>query len=46
MIERFAKIVGEHGIPTTVRYSRGVEIAAACGQLRNRVQQEQQAQAV
>jgi 23S rRNA (adenine2503-C2)-methyltransferase len=34
MIERFASIVRESGIPTTVRYSRGVEIAAACGQLR------------
>jgi len=36
MIERFAGIVRDSGIPTTVRYSRGVEIAAACGQLRNR----------
>ena len=33
-IERFAAIVRAHGISTTVRYSRGVEIAAACGQLR------------
>jgi 23S rRNA (adenine2503-C2)-methyltransferase len=33
-IERFAAILREAGIPTTVRYSRGVEIAAACGQLR------------
>ncbi len=33
-IDRFAAIVREAGIPTTVRYSRGVEIAAACGQLR------------
>ena len=33
-IERFAEIVRSMGIPTTVRYSRGVEIAAACGQLR------------
>jgi len=33
-IERFAEIVRQAGIPTTVRYSRGVEIAAACGQLR------------
>lgn len=38
MIERFASIVRESGIPTTVRYSRGVEIAAACGQLRAQVQ--------
>jgi len=33
-IERFAEIVRRHGISTTVRYSRGLEIAAACGQLR------------
>jgi len=33
-IERFAEILQGMGIPTTVRYSRGVEIAAACGQLR------------
>ena len=33
-IERFADVLRSTGIPTTVRYSRGVEIAAACGQLR------------
>ncbi len=33
-IERFASILDQAGIATTVRYSRGVEIAAACGQLR------------
>jgi len=33
-IERFASILRDAGVPTTVRYSRGVEIAAACGQLR------------
>ncbi len=33
-IERFAAAIRAAGIPTTVRYSRGVEIAAACGQLR------------
>ena len=33
-IERFAETLRSTGIPTTVRYSRGVEIAAACGQLR------------
>lgn len=33
-IERFAGILTECGIATTVRYSRGVEIKAACGQLR------------
>jgi len=35
-IERFAGILEKAGIPTTVRYSRGVEIAAACGQLRSK----------
>jgi 23S rRNA (adenine2503-C2)-methyltransferase len=33
-INAFAAILRAAGIPTTVRYSRGVEIAAACGQLR------------
>ncbi len=33
-IERFAEILRARGIPATVRYSRGVDIAAACGQLR------------
>ena len=33
-IERFANVLRDAGIPVTVRYSRGVEIAAACGQLR------------
>ncbi len=45
VIERFAGIVRESGIPTTVRYSRGVEIDAACGQLRNRHQQMMRQQA-
>jgi 23S rRNA (adenine2503-C2)-methyltransferase len=40
-IERFAGIVRAGGIPTTVRYSRGVDIAAACGQLRARHEAEQ-----
>src|SRR5215211_6847015 len=35
-IERFASILRDAGVPTTVRYSRGVDIAAACGQLRGR----------
>jgi 23S rRNA (adenine2503-C2)-methyltransferase len=33
-IDRFAAALRDAGIPTTVRYSRGVDIAAACGQLR------------
>jgi 23S rRNA (adenine2503-C2)-methyltransferase len=45
MIERFASIVREAGIPTTVRYSRGVEIDAACGQLSARHRQQMAASA-
>jgi 23S rRNA (adenine2503-C2)-methyltransferase len=37
-IERFASILRAAGIPTTVRYSRGLDIDAACGQLRAREQ--------
>jgi 23S rRNA (adenine2503-C2)-methyltransferase len=33
-IERFAEILRSAGIPSTVRYSRGLDIDAACGQLR------------
>ena len=33
-IERFAGILRTSGIPTSVRYSRGLDIDAACGQLR------------
>lgn len=33
-IDRFAGVLREAGIATTVRWSRGVTIAAACGQLR------------
>jgi len=41
-INRFASIVEESGnVPVTVRYSRGIEIAAACGQLRNHHEREQ-----
>ncbi len=35
-IDRFAQILSDGGIPVSVRYSRGLEIAAACGQLRAR----------
>ncbi len=35
-IARFAAILTANGVPATVRYSRGLEIAAACGQLRAR----------
>jgi len=39
-IERFAEVIRQHGIPATVRYSRGVDIAAACGQLRTEHEQQ------
>jgi len=42
-IDRFAAIVGASGTPVTIRYSRGVEIAAACGQLRATTQREKSA---
>jgi len=32
-IDGFAKVLQDAGLPATVRYSRGTEIAAACGQL-------------
>jgi 23S rRNA (adenine2503-C2)-methyltransferase len=38
-IKRFAAIVESYGVPVTVRYSRGVDISAACGQLRTEVEQ-------
>ncbi|HUY10636.1 MAG TPA: 23S rRNA (adenine(2503)-C(2))-methyltransferase RlmN [Candidatus Dormibacteraeota bacterium] len=35
---RFAKVLDEAGVPTTVRYNMGRDIAAACGQLRAETQ--------
>ena len=32
-IQRFARILEDEGIPTTIRWSRGVDVGAACGQL-------------
>ncbi|GBC97672.1 putative dual-specificity RNA methyltransferase RlmN [bacterium HR17] len=32
-IERFRRILVEHGIPATVRHERGTEVQGACGQL-------------
>ena len=40
-IERFAGILRDAGVPATVRYSRGVDIAAACGQLRGQAISDQ-----
>ena len=33
-VERFVAVLEDAGIPATIRYSRGLDIAAACGQLR------------
>ena len=35
-ITNFQKILRANHIPTTVRYSKGKDIAAACGQLRSK----------
>ncbi len=35
-IDRFAAVIAHHGVPITVRRSKGLGIAAACGQLRGR----------
>ena len=37
-IESFADILKQHHIPVSIRYSRGLEADAACGQLRTRLQ--------
>jgi 23S rRNA (adenine2503-C2)-methyltransferase len=42
-IDRFAEVLRSAGVPATVRYSRGVEIAAACGQLHVEHQRRQRA---
>ncbi len=43
-IQKFAHIVEHYGVATSVRESRGGDIAAACGQLRQLHQQETAAQ--
>ena len=35
-VEKFAEILRNAGVPTTVRLGRGIEIQAGCGQLRAR----------
>jgi 23S rRNA (adenine2503-C2)-methyltransferase len=42
-IDRFAATLRAAGIPATVRYSRGLEIDAACGQLRAKAAELEQA---
>ncbi|MBK8189325.1 MAG: 23S rRNA (adenine(2503)-C(2))-methyltransferase RlmN [Vampirovibrionales bacterium] len=39
-IDAFARLVGQSGKKVTVRLERGVDIAAACGQLANRFQNQ------
>jgi 23S rRNA (adenine2503-C2)-methyltransferase len=36
-IEHFIAILGEYGVPATVRVRRGIDIAAGCGQLKSDV---------
>lgn len=33
MIRKFQKVLEEHGVPSTVRFTMGDDIDAACGQL-------------
>jgi 23S rRNA (adenine2503-C2)-methyltransferase len=42
-IDRFAELAGSLGTPVTVRYSRGLDISAACGQLRSKVEAKRRA---
>ena len=37
-VKAFAAVLEEHRVPVSVRVSRGMEAAAACGQLRNQHQ--------
>ncbi len=38
VVQAFAAALEEAGIPVSVRHTRGLEAAAACGQLRNQHQ--------
>jgi 23S rRNA (adenine2503-C2)-methyltransferase len=40
-IERFIEILGDYGIPATVRIRRGIDIDAGCGQLKSKVLRKQ-----
>lgn len=37
-VRAFAAVLDEHRVPVSIRVSRGMEAAAACGQLRNQHQ--------
>ena len=39
--DTFVKTLGKYGVPATVRMRRGIDIDAGCGQLRDRVVEEQ-----
>lgn len=39
-VDQFCKVLEKRSIPATVRISRGLEAAAACGQLRNMYQKQ------
>ena len=34
---RFVAVLGDHGVPATVRVRRGIDIDAGCGQLKSKV---------
>ncbi|MEM8857542.1 MAG: 23S rRNA (adenine(2503)-C(2))-methyltransferase RlmN [Chloroflexota bacterium] len=36
-VKHFQSVLGQYGLPSTVRQRRGIDIAAGCGQLRQRV---------
>ncbi len=45
-IDTFIAILGEYGIPATVRVRRGIDINAGCGQLKAKVLKKQRSRAV
>jgi 23S rRNA (adenine2503-C2)-methyltransferase len=45
-IERFIEILGDYGVPATVRIRRGIDIDAGCGQLKSKVVRKQHEQTV
>lgn len=39
-VQTFMAVLERHGLAVSVRHTRGLEAAAACGQLRNRFQKD------
>lgn len=39
-VVRFQRVLEQGGVPVSVRITKGLEAAAACGQLRNEFQQQ------